>query len=70
MIKLYKNKSNLYIIKRHSSKYMLLIAGQTAGPIGLKFFVDTHGLRVLKAINNSKLFFQNYFYHGNAGPFS
>ena len=22
---------------------MLRIAGQTAGPIGLKFFVDTHG---------------------------
>jgi len=25
-------------------KYMLRIAGQTAGPIGLIFFVDTHGL--------------------------
>ena len=24
---------------------MLSIAGQTAGPIGLKFFVDTHGWR-------------------------
>ena len=24
-------------------KYMLRIAGQTAGPIGLIFFVDTHG---------------------------
>ena len=23
--------------------YMLSIAGQTAEPIGLKFFVDTHG---------------------------
>ena len=28
---------------RHSYIYMLSIVGQTAGPIGLKFFVDTHG---------------------------
>ena len=31
------------------------IAGQTAGPIGLKFFVDTHGGRgVFKTKENSK----------------
>ena len=29
-----------YIIKQI---YMFPIAGQTAGPIGMKFFVDTHG---------------------------
>ena len=29
---------------------MLRIAGQTAGPIGLKFFVDTHGCYRLKKI--------------------
>ena len=28
---------------RHSYIYILSIAGQTAGPIGLKVFVDTHG---------------------------
>ena len=32
---------NLYNKIRHS--YMLRIAGQTAGPIGLNFFVDTNG---------------------------
>ena len=36
--------NNLYNKTRHSYKYMLCIAGQTAGPIGLNFFVDTHGL--------------------------
>ena len=34
---------NLYNKTRHSYIYMLPIAGQTAGPIGLKFFVDTQG---------------------------
>ena len=34
--------NNLYNKTRHSYKYMLCIAGQTAGPIGLNFFVDTH----------------------------
>ena len=34
---------NLYDKTRHSYIYMFPIAGQTAGPIGLKFFVDTHG---------------------------
>ena len=28
---------------RHSYIYMFPIAGQTAGPIGLTFFGDTHG---------------------------
>ena len=37
---------------------MLHIAGQTAGPNGLKFFVDTHGVAggVLQAKNHSKKF--------------
>ena len=35
--------NNLYNKLRHSYIYMLPIAGQTAGLIGLKFFVDTHG---------------------------
>jgi len=34
-----------------------------AGPIGLKFFVDTH-LNILKKI------FLFLFFYGNAGPFS
>ena len=33
----------LYNKTRHSYIYMLTIAGQTAKPNGLKFFVDTHG---------------------------
>ena len=33
---------------------MLPIAGQTAGPIGLKFIVDTRGWPVLKSKINSK----------------
>ena len=35
----------IYIMKQDIRIYiyMLRIAGQTAGPIGLKFFVDTHG---------------------------
>ena len=35
---------NLYNKTRHSYIYIMLpIAGQTGGPIGLNFFVDTHG---------------------------
>ena len=45
-----KMKTYIYILKyiylfnktRHSYIYMLSIATLTAGPIGLKFFVDTH----------------------------
>ena len=33
----------LYNKTRHSYIYMFPIAGQTTGPIGLKFFVDTLG---------------------------
>ena len=48
---------------------MLFMAGQTAGPNGLKFFVDTYGWPgVLQAKN--RYFFQNIFFTGNAGPFS
>ena len=32
----------IYIIKQDIHIYMLPIAGQTAGPNGLNFFVDTH----------------------------
>ena len=35
--------TNLYNKTRQSYIYMFPIAGQTAGPIGLKFFVDTQG---------------------------
>ena len=33
----------LYNKTRHSYLYMFPIAGQTGGPIGLKFFADNHG---------------------------
>ena len=61
---------------------MFPIAGQTAGPIGLKFFVDTPGWPggdigykknkkiCLKKKNVRKFFFPNFFSTGNAGPFS
>ena len=43
---------------------MLLIAGQMAGPNGLKLFVDTHGgLGVLKAKKIEKKIL-NIFFHG------
>ena len=43
--KQHKDTNIIYIIKQDNCIYiyMLRIAGQTAGPIGLKFFVDTHG---------------------------
>ena len=42
---------------------MFPIAGQTAGPIGLKFVVDTDGWPgVLKAKKKSKFFFQKIFF--------
>ena len=48
---------------------MFPIAGQTAGPIKLKFFVDTHvwpgGVRLEKI-----RFFFKIFFMCNAGPFS
>ena len=53
---------------------MLRIAGQTTGPIGLKFFVDTHGwpgvLWPVKMEFFSKIFFSNFVSAGNAGTFS
>ena len=33
----------IYLIKQDIRIYMLPIDGQTAEPIGLNFFVDTHG---------------------------
>ena len=49
---------------------MLRIAGQTAGPIGRKFFVDTHGwpeyrLKISEIFFN---FFFNFFPRGMPGP--
>ena len=41
---------------------MLPIAGQTAGPIGLKFFVDTQGWPGGVIVKNSKLFFFSNFF--------
>ena len=39
------------------------ITGQTAGPIGLKFFRDTHGGRgVFKAKKIRKFFFSIFFF--------
>ena len=60
--KQHKDTNIIYIIKQDNCIYiyMLRIAGQTAGPIGLKFFVDTHGCPppVLK-VKNSKICFLN-----------
>ena len=55
---------------------MFPIADQTAGPIGLNFFMDTHGWPwgVLGFKKNRKKmffpFFSNFFSSDNAGPFS
>ena len=48
---------------------MLRIAGQTAGPIGLNFFLDTHGWPG-GAIGFKFLIFQKKISTGNAGPSS
>ena len=58
----------IYIIKQDIRIYMLFIAGQTAGPIGLKFFVDTHewpGGVIFFCFQN---LFSNLFSTDNAGP--
>ena len=52
---------------------MLRKVGQTAGPIGLKFFVDTHGWPA--GVISAKIFFfiieeKIFFPTGNAPPFS
>ena len=62
----------IYIIKQDIRIYMLSIAGQTAGPIGLTFFVDTHGglgvLQLKFELFLKIFFFQNIifqiFFHG------
>ena len=49
---------------------MLPIAGQTAGPNELKFFVDTHGWPggdMAKKCKFFVLFFLNFFFHGKRG---
>jgi len=45
---------------------MLHIAGQTAGPIGLNFFVGTHGLQVKKS--KIYFFFKIFFPRAMPGP--
>ena len=52
---------------------MLPIAGQTAGPIGLKFFVDTQGWPGGVIVKNRnyfffKLFFKFFFPRSTPGP--
>ena len=43
---------------------MLSIAGQTAGPIGLKIFVDTHmGGRGVSKAKKLELLFSKFFFH-------
>ena len=39
---------------------MLSIAGQTAGPVGLDFFLDTYRLK--------NIFFKNFFSRATLGP--
>ena len=46
---------------------MLPIADQTAGPNGLKFFVDTHGGRGMFKAKKTN-FFSKKIFTGNAGP--
>ena len=51
----------LYNKTRHSYIYVLSIAGQTAGTIELKFFVDTHGWRgggCCYSLKEIEIFFQ------------
>ena len=50
----------IYIIKQDILIYMLPIGGQTAGPIGLKFFVDTHGW--VGSVVGIKKLFDKFFY--------
>ena len=63
----------IYIIEQdiiHIYIYMLRIASQTAGPIRLKFFVDTHGVaRGCYRLKKLDIFF-NFFSTGNVGPLS
>ena len=47
---------------------MLPIAGQTAGPNGLKFYVDTRGWGVSKAKKNSNFFSNIFFSQATPGP--
>ena len=57
--------SNLYDKRRHSYTYIyvkLPIAGQTAGPIGLTFFADSHGGRWCYRLKKSKFFLKHFFH--------
>ena len=53
----------LYNKTRHSYIYMFPIAGQTAGPIGLKFLWTLGGGRGWYKLNSKKKC-QNFFFHG------
>ena len=73
------NFKKIYIINQVVHICMLPIAGQTAGPNGLNFFLDTHwwpwGVLGFKKSNfNFKFFFKTFFFKffstGNAEPFS
>ena len=49
---------------------MFPIAGQTAGPNGLKFFEDTHGPWVAKGRQRQKIdYFYFFFFHGQGRVF-
>ena len=48
--------------------YMLPIADQTAGPIGLTFFVDTHGLSKAKNKLNYIFFYLKKCPRATPGP--
>ena len=56
--------SIMYNETRHSCISMLLVAGQTAGPIGLKFFVDTQGCDRPKNRKFVFNFFNSFLFHG------
>ena len=49
---------------------MFPIAGQTAGPIGLKFFVDTHGWPGVSQAKKIEIFFfpKLFFTRATPGP--
>ena len=60
------------IIKLFAQIFMLAMAGQTAGPNGLKVFMETHGCLGSKK-NSKSTFYKNSilkFFTGNAGHFS
>ena len=59
---------NLYNKTRHSYIYLLPIAGQTAGLIGLTFFADTHGWPGGVISEKARIFLFFYFIFPRATP--